>query len=64
MNATVLALKRLFHEQKEENYNPYEEAYVFGQYTKWIVELNKQKNKNQLRKGRTMWRRLIIHLPK
>ena len=33
MNTTTVAtLKVLFHEQKENNYNSYDEAYVFGQY--------------------------------
>ena len=45
MNTTVSALNRLFHQQKEENYNPHIEAYVF------IVK--QAKNKNQLRTGRT-----------
>ena len=32
----------MFHDQKEKNCNNYKEAYVFGQYTKWILDKSKK----------------------
>ena len=51
MNTTVAALKILFHDQKEKNCNSYEEAYVFGRYTKWLLNQSKKQKPIQDKKN-------------
>ena len=42
MNTTVAALKSEFHKQKDCMINHYDKAFVFGWYTKWLVEQAKK----------------------
>ena len=38
MNTTVTVLKHMFHTQKDKRINVYDKSYVFGCYTKWVVD--------------------------
>mmetsp|Transcript_3918 Transcript_3918/g.10262 ORF Transcript_3918/g.10262 Transcript_3918/m.10262 type:complete len:163 (+) Transcript_3918:615-1103(+) len=51
MNTTVAALKILFHQQKEKNFNLFEEQYVFGRYTKLIIQQAKKRKPIQDKKN-------------
>ena len=42
MYTSVALLKSKFQKQKDCDLNTYEEAYVFGQYTQWLVDQAKR----------------------
>ena len=51
MNTTVAALKGKFQKQKNQGYNSHEEAYVFGEYTRWLVDRAKKRKPIQDKKN-------------